>query len=142
MRMTEHIMNLKDVKDNVVDFLEDLIDTAIVISIRKDFRVGFDALRMVFNCNSEFYRTARNDSTLKYPIGLQRPLPKYCPAIGEECDVVRPYITSTSFCGWTRCTVLEIDGNKYTLQYINTAIPTVVRGDLWFAPLKQRTQDF
>lgn len=104
--------------------------------------MGYDALRFIFNSSSEFYKTARADLGLKFPIGVSRPLERYEPAPGEECDVVRPYITSTSFCGWTRCTVLEVDAGKYTLQYVNTAAPTVVRGEVWFAPLGTRTQDF
>ena len=107
-KLCEHIMTLKDIKEDILEYLEHLIEEAITLSISKDFRVGFDALRCVFNTASEFYKTNRNDMSLKHPIGLNRPLSNYSPKIGEECDVVRPYITSTSFCGWTRCTVLEI----------------------------------
>ena len=76
-------MKLKDVNDNTVGFLEELIDCVIVISIHKKFRVGFDALYIVFSCGSEFYKNARADTSLKYPIGLDRPLPQYSPAVGE-----------------------------------------------------------
>ena len=82
MRMCEFIMKSKEVKDDIVGYLEELIDCAIVISIQTNFQVGFDALLLVFNVTSEFYKTARIDTNLKYPIGLDRPLPQYTPAIG------------------------------------------------------------
>lgn len=112
------------------------------MAIGNDFRVGFDAMRFIFNLNADYYKSANLDLSLAYPIGKDHPLPQYSPAAGEECDVVRPYITSTSFCGWTRCTVLEVDNNKYTLQYANTANPSILREKPWFAPLGSRTQDY
>ena len=83
MRMCECIMKSKEVKDDIVGYLEELIDCAIVISIESNFQVGFDALLHVFNATSEFYKTARIDTSLRYPLGLDRPLPQYNPAIGE-----------------------------------------------------------
>ena len=83
LRMCEFIMNSKEVKEDVVGYFEELIDCAIVISIQSNFQVGFDALHLVFNATSEFYKTARIDTGLKYPIGIDRPLPQYVPAVGE-----------------------------------------------------------
>ena len=101
-------MCLKEVREDLLDGLEHLIDEAILISIRWEFRVGFDAIRCIFNTAADFYKGNRNDMSLKYPLGVNRPLSNYSPSIGEECDVVRPYITSNNICGWTRCKVLEI----------------------------------
>ena len=81
--MCEFIMNSKEVKDDVVGHFEELIDCAIITSIKNNFQVGFDALRLIFNATSEFYKTARIDSSLKYPIGIDRPLVQYYPKIGE-----------------------------------------------------------
>lgn len=63
-------------------------------------------MRFVFNPSSEFYKTSNIDMSLNYPLGKDRPFEQYNPMEGEDCDTVKPYITSTSFCGWTRCTVL------------------------------------
>ena len=99
-------MKIKDVKNECVEHYEALIDTLIKLSIESEYQVGFDAIRLIFCHNSEFYKTANLDPTLNYPLGKDRPLVQHFPKVGEECDVVKPYITSTGFCGWTRCTVV------------------------------------
>lgn len=75
-------MRIKDVKDDTVAMFEELICAVIRISIHTDFRVGFDAMRYVFNLNSEFYKTANLDLGLAYPIGKDHPLKQYIPQIG------------------------------------------------------------
>jgi hypothetical protein len=59
------------------------------------------------NPTSEFYKHSNIDSNMKYPLGYNRKLTWYEPENEEEIDVVKPYITSTSFCSWTRGTLLS-----------------------------------
>lgn len=62
--------------------------------------------------------------------------------MGELCDVVRPYITSTSICGWTRCVVQEIENNRFTFKYVNCKAEVSQRERPWFAPLGTRMKDY
>lgn len=72
-------MKIKDVKSECVEYYEDLICEIIKISISLEFRVGFDAMRFVFNCSSDYYKTANIDMSLVYPLGKDRPLQQYSP---------------------------------------------------------------
>ena len=57
---------------------------------------------------------------------MHRKLSFYEPEVEEEVDVVKPYITSTSYCAWTRCKIISKENKKYTLKYHNSdAIVTV-----------------
>lgn len=51
-RLCEQVMRIKDVKSECVQYYEDLICTAIRLSLQHEFRVGFDAMRFVFNVSS------------------------------------------------------------------------------------------
>lgn len=141
-KLCEEVMKLKDVKNEYVTHYEDLICNVIRITAKYEFKIGFDSLRFVFNLNSEFYKSANLDASLAFPIGRDRPLQQYRPAVGEVCDVVRPYITSTSICGWTRCIVREIANTKYTIEYLNSDAETATREKPWFALLGTRMKDF
>lgn len=101
-------MKITDIKPDSLPHYEQIIDDIIICSINNYFLVGFDALRSIFNTNAEFYKKANVDLAMKFPLGIHRPLINYEPKVGEECDVVKPYITSTSYCGWVRCKVQEI----------------------------------
>ena len=96
-------------------------------------------MRYIFDFNNSFYKSAHLDPNLDFPIGVERPLANYTPEIGETCDVIKPYITSTSFCVWTRCAVLAYENGKYTVQYENTESPATIRENPHFAPLGSRT---
>lgn len=61
--------------------------------------------------------------------------------MGEEVDVVKPYVTSTSYCAWTRGTLVARDGKKYILKYANTDATTTVLSQPLFDLLGSRTQD-
>jgi hypothetical protein len=132
---------MKDVKDEAVGFFERIIDDVISISIEKSYIVGYDAMRSIFSASELLYRTAHIDANSQYPLGPERPIKRYLPAAGEDCDVIRPYITSIGYCNWTRCTVLEVEGDKFTIQYANTDKAVTVRENVIFAPLGERTLD-
>ena len=119
-RLAYHVITMKDVPNTHVPFLEQIIHDLLIKSIRNSLNIGFDAMRCIFDFNNNFYKSAHLDPNLDFPIGKERALPNYTPEIGETCDVIKPYITSTSYCVWTRCTVLSYENGKYTVQYINT----------------------
>ena len=75
-------------------------------SLDSHYNVGSFALKFIFNPNAEFYKVADIEESAKYPLGKMRPLSNYAPVIDEECDVVKPYVTSINECGWVRCKVL------------------------------------
>jgi hypothetical protein len=56
-------------------------------------------------------------------------------------DVVKPYITSTSFCCWTRGILLSKDNKKYTVKYENTDTPVSSNSLPWFDIAGSRTTD-
>jgi hypothetical protein len=83
------------------------------------------------------------DRNLDFPIGRANPLPRYHPQINEECDVVKPYITTTSPCTWVRCTVLSISNNGvYIIKYCNSIESTTLKEIPFFAPLGTRCKDY
>ena len=101
--------------DLVTRCLKDVIDTAI----RTQFRVGSMAVRAIFDTNNNFYKQNNTDTNQRFPIGQNRPLSWMEPEVGEQVDVVRPYITSTGYCAWVRGTLLSKEGKKYTVKYEN-----------------------
>lgn len=86
----------------------------------------------------EFYKHNNLDPTLKYPLGMNRKLNYYQPEVGEEIDVVKPYVTSTSYCGWTRGVLISKD-KKYTVLYANTESNNVCKDMPLFDKLGSRT---
>lgn len=82
------------------------------------------------------------DRNLDFPIGRANPLPRYSPQVNEECDVVKPYITTTSPCSWVRCTILSINSNNtYTIKFANAAESTTPKDPPLFAPFGTRCKD-
>lgn len=61
--------------------------------------------------------------------------------MGEDVDVVKPYVTSTSYCAWTRGTLIAREGKKYTVRYVNTETPSTVTSQPLFDLLGSRTPD-
>jgi hypothetical protein len=62
------------------------------------------------------------------------------PVVGEECDIVRPCLTTTSRMGWTRCKVLSIsNAGVYTVKFINSNDTNILHDGFWFAPFGTRT---
>ena len=57
-------------------------------------------------------------------------------------DVVRPYITSTSYCGWTRGILVERENKKYVIKYDNTESTVIYRDLPFFDKIGTRTQDY
>lgn len=104
--------------------------------------IGADALRYIFDASQTFYKGARIDQNSEYPLGLTRPLQKYTPQVGEECDVIRPYITSVGTCWWTRCKVTSFENGKYGIEYLNSEEKSPIREYAHFAPLGSRTPEF
>lgn len=82
--------------------LEDCVSEIITQATESDFKIGHEALRCIFDTNNEYYKHTNLDLTGRQPLGEDRPLNWYEPEVGEAVDVVKPYITSTGFCGWTR----------------------------------------
>lgn len=89
----------------------------------------------------EYYKHHSLDPLLRHPLGINRKLNYYEPEVGEEVDVVKPYITSTSYCAWTRGTLIAREGKKYTVKYANTETPAVLSSQPFFDLLGSRTQD-
>lgn len=57
-------------------------------------------------------------------------------------DVVKPYITSTSYCTWTRGILISKENKKYTVKYENTEVPSTVNSLPFFDLLGSRTLDY
>jgi hypothetical protein len=111
-------------------------------AIQHRFVVGSESLRMLFDSNAEYYKYNMLDRNIDYPIGRDNPLERYFPEVNEECDVVKPYITTTSPCGWVRCLVLNITNNGvYTVKYANHSDVNVLKDKPHFAPLGSRCKD-
>lgn len=64
------------------------------------------------------------------------------PEVGDRVDVVKPYITSTSFCSWTRAVLLAKENKKYTVKYDNTEAPATYKDLPFFDQLGSRTEDY
>lgn len=75
-----------------------------------------------------------------YPIGRSNPLPSFVPTVNEECDVVRPYISCTSVCTWSRCLFLGMNEHGVaSVKFSNLNDIISVRSI--FAPLNTRCFD-
>ncbi len=90
----------------------------------------------------DYYKHNNLDTSLKHPLGFNRKLNYYEPEVGEEVDVVKPYITSTGYCAWTRGTLLSKENKKYTVKYHNTESPSTTKDIPFFDKLGTRTQDY
>lgn len=123
-KISETIMRIKNINPESHDFLEECIKDIIKISVSKRFAVGTEALRNIFNTEAEFYKHSRLDIESRFPLGKRHPLHYYEPEVGEECDIVKPYISSITYCGWTRCTVIAKEGKKYLVKYANFEVPS------------------
>jgi hypothetical protein len=119
-KLSEFIVTRTSVNPELLEFFESCIKDTIRIAVRRKFWVGVEALRNIFNTEAEFYKHARLDSELKYPLGIRHPINNYRPEVGEECDIVKPYLSNITYCGWTRCTVIAKDGNKLIVKYANS----------------------
>ena len=105
--LPEHTFNL------AVKCLKDAINTAI----ETKFRVGSITLRQIFDCNANLYKQNNLDTNQRYPLGINRTLNYIEPEVGEDVDVVKPYLTSTGYCAWTRGTLVGREGKAYTVKY-------------------------
>lgn len=73
-KLSLNIMNMGDIKYEYLPYFEQIIDDVILCSIENEYRVGYAAIKNIFNTNVEFYKKADLDLGLKYPIGRDRPL--------------------------------------------------------------------
>lgn len=142
LKLAEHIMRLRPFSELILDMVEQCIYDIILKSVEKEFKVGSEALRCIFDFSSEYYKHNRLDPSLKNPLGLGRPLNWYEPEVGEAVDVVKPYITSSSFSGWTRGILLSKENKKYTVKYDNTDAPVTQTSLPFFDKLGSRTPDY
>ena len=110
-------MRLKATNEYNQWMLEQCIYDVITKSASSEFRVGSEALKAIFDCSSDYYKHSNQDPSLKFPLGHNRKLNWYEPEVGESVDVVKPYITSTSFCSWTRGILVGKENKKYTVKY-------------------------
>jgi hypothetical protein len=55
--------------------------------------------------------------------------------------VVKPYVTSTSYCAWTRGSLVAKEGKKYIVKYANTEAVATLPTQPWFDLLGSRTHD-
>ena len=76
-------MALCDVKPEYLPYYEQIADDIIICSIDNYYQVGYDALRNIFNASAEFYKKADHDTAMRFPLGRDRPLTSYRPAVGE-----------------------------------------------------------
>ena len=56
--------------------------------------------------------------------------------------MVKPYITSSSYCSWTRCKVINKDNKKYTIKYHNSDTQITLKDMPFFDKLGSRTIDY
>lgn len=92
----------------------------ISTSVHSHFKIGTQALRYIFDTSMHYYKQNNLDTSQRQPLGVTRQLNFYEPQIGEQVDIVKPYITSTGYCCWTRATFLAKENKKYTVKYSNT----------------------
>lgn len=78
-KLTEFILSRKSVNPDLLDFFETCIKDTIRIAVRRKFWVGVEALRNIFTTEAEFYKYARLDTELKYPLGMRHPINNYKP---------------------------------------------------------------
>lgn len=106
----EFIMRLKEVQDSDrLRELEEILNKIVLLAVNSRFVYGLEAMRVIFNSKSEFYEYNNLDRALAYPIGRENPLPGFVPTINEECDVVRPNLSCTTVCTWSRCLFLGVN---------------------------------
>jgi hypothetical protein len=55
---------------------------------------------------------------------------------------VKPYITSTSYCSWTRGILVSKENKKYTVKYDNTEATATYKDLPFFDKLGTRTKDY
>ena len=116
-----------------------IVDTALSSGLN----AGAEALKTLFDGNAEFYKRNLHDNNVEFPLTRERPLAVYTPVAEEECDCVKPGLTTTSKMGWTRCKILNIShSGAYTVRFANSSDPVTMSEGYWFAPLGSRTEDF
>lgn len=140
-KMAEQVMRSKALPEPLLAFHDQCIYDVIERAVLSEYRVGSEALRCIFDLNMEYYKHNNLDPSLRNPLGLNRKLNYYQPEVGEEVDVVKPYVTSTSYCAWTRGRLLSIDNKKYTVKYQNTEPLSVTKELPFFDLLGSRTPD-
>ena len=141
-RTAEFIMRLHEVNDGQrLLELEDILLRILFVGLNSRFSYGLEAARHIFNVKAEYYEYNCIDRNLDFPIGRLHPLPKFVPTINEECDVLKPYVTCTAPCVWTRCLVLNSNEQGVTtIKFANQTEITSIRG--LFAPLGSRCTDY
>lgn len=105
-KMVEHVVKSKQLPEHTQQLYEQCVFDVIDRTIDSEFRTGSEALRFLMDTSMEYYKHHSLDPTLRHPLGINRRLNYYEPEVGEEVDVVKPYVTSTSYCAWTRGTLL------------------------------------
>ena len=140
-KVADYIMRLKAVNQDIRALVEQCIFDIINKSLSQEFRVGSQALKVIFDTACEYYKHNNLDPTLRYPLGINRQLNWYEPEAAQSIDVVKPYISSTNYCGWSRGILLEKESKKYVLKYDNTETTTTVKDLPFFDKLGERTKD-
>ena len=72
-------MRLKATNEHVRHLVEQCILDIINKSISLQFRVGSEALKLIFDASCDYYKHNSLDSSLKFPLGLNRRLNWYEP---------------------------------------------------------------
>ena len=144
LKLSETLTRTKEVEPlEKLKHYEVLFRYVIETALKFELNVGSDSLRLIFDSASEFYRKNMLDNNVEHPLGRERPLKHHFPAVGEDCDVVRPGLTTTSRMGWTRCRVLSISNSGvYGLRFWNSNETYNIGDGYWFAQLGERTPEF
>lgn len=66
-----------------LDKYEELLMFIVRVATESRFRVGIEALRVIFDCKHDFYQNNRLDREINFPIGRENPLPRYYPKLFE-----------------------------------------------------------
>ncbi len=78
-KVTEFFMSRKEINPDHLDFFETCVKDVIKIAVQRKFAVGVEALRNIFSTDAEFYKHARLDSEMRFPMGLRHPIKNYYP---------------------------------------------------------------
>lgn len=76
-KMAEHIMKLKAVSNEIQWMIEQCIYDIISKAVANEFRVGSEALKIIFDNTCDYYKHNNLDPSLKYPLGFNRKLNWY-----------------------------------------------------------------
>lgn len=67
-------MRLKGVNEQIQWMLEQCILDIIARSVANEYRIGSEALKVIFDPSFEYYKHNNLDPSLKYPLGCNRKL--------------------------------------------------------------------